>query len=121
LEVFSSGEPQTISWEATESLSCDDCLNPVLNPLNTSVYTLTVTSQDDCVTAVASVDMLQIHSRWGELLFETQDLALNDELKGWDGFYKGKKMNPGVYVWQAKITFIDGESLMYSGDVTLVE
>ena len=158
LEVFSSGVPQTISWETTEPLSCDDCLNPVLNPLNTSVYTLTVTSQDDCVTtidldvrvikdryvfipnvfspnsdnlndqftvfgnqAVANVDMLQIYSRWGELLFETKDLALNDELKGWDGFYKGRKMNPGVYIWQAKITFIDGESLMYSGDVTLVE
>ena len=71
--------------------------------------------------AVANVDILQIYSRWGELLFETQDLALNDELNGWDGYYKGRKMNPGVYVWQAKITFIDGESLMYSGDVTLME
>ncbi len=158
LEVFSSGTPQTITWEAAEGLSCDDCLEVELNPLNNSEYTLTVTSQDDCVTivdlnvmvikdryifipnvfspnldglndeftifgnqAVSKVDFFQVFSRWGELLYEAHDTALNDELLGWDGYHRGRKMNPGVYVWQAKISFIDGESLMYSGDVTLME
>lgn len=158
LEIFSSGTPQTITWETAEGLSCEDCLEVALNPIDNSVYTLTVTSMDDCATtidlnvtvnkdrhvfipnifspnsdglndqftvfgnlAVANVDFLQVYSRWGELLFETFDMVLNDERKGWNGYHRGKKMNPGVYIWQAKITFIDGESLMYSGDVTLME
>jgi len=158
LDIFSSGTPQTITWEGGEGLSCEDCLDVTLNPLSNSNYTLTVTSIDDCITtvdlnvmvikdryvfipnvfspnldglndqftiygnpAIDKVDVLQVFSRWGELLFETHDLAANDELLGWDGYYRGKKMKPGVYVWQAKISFIDGESLMYSGDVTLME
>lgn len=71
--------------------------------------------------AAANVDVLQIYSRWGELLYETYDLALNDELKGWDGYHQGQKMNPGAFVWLARISFIDGERVVYSGDLTLVE
>jgi len=65
--------------------------------------------------------VLQIYSRWGELLYETHDLVMNEELKGWDGRHRGQKMNPGVFVWLAKISFIDGERVVYSGDVTIVE
>jgi len=158
LDISSSGTPQTISWEESGGISCNDCLDPTLNPVLTSTYTLTVTSADNCETtaqltvrvsedryifipnvfspnldglndgftvfggpSIANVDVLQVFSRWGELLFETNNLELNDELKGWDGFHNGQKMNPGVYVWMAKVTFIDGESKVYSGDVTLME
>jgi len=71
--------------------------------------------------SVSNVDVLQIYSRWGELLYETHDLVLNEERKGWDGYHQGQKMNPGVFVWLAKISFIDGERVVYSGDLTLVE
>jgi gliding motility-associated-like protein len=36
---------------------------------------------------------MRIFDRWGELLFESQDLS-----DGWDGFYKGKKVQNDVYV-----------------------
>ena len=158
LEVFSSGNPKIIIWDAAEGLSCDDCLEVLLNPVNSSTYTLTVTSEDDCITAIdlnvivlkdryvfipnvfspnldglndqftifgnqaiANVELFQVYARSGELVFESHDLEINDEFKGWDGYYRGEKMNPGVYLWQAKINFIDGESFMYSGDVTLIE
>lgn len=158
LDISSSGVPQTISWEEIEGISCTDCLEVTLSPVVSSIYTLTVTSLDNCSTTVqlnvnvskdryifipnvfspnldglndgftvfggpsiANVEVLQIFSRWGELLFETNNLELNNELKGWDGYHNGRKMNPGVYVWMAKVTFIDGETKVYSGDVLLAE
>lgn len=36
-----------------------------------------------------------IFNRWGELIFESDDLQ-----KGWDGKYKGKLVEAGVYVWK---------------------
>ena len=68
---------------------------------------------------VSSVDYFRIYSRWGELLYETTDLLINDTSKGWDGRFKGQNMNPGVYIWTAKVAFIDGKVIDYSGDVLL--
>lgn len=39
---------------------------------------------------------MQIYSRWGELLFETNDL-----FEGWDGTFKGEPCHDGVYIWIA--------------------
>ncbi len=37
-----------ILWTNEESLECNDCLDPFARPVNSSSYTLTVTSEDDC-------------------------------------------------------------------------
>ncbi len=37
---------------------------------------------------------LRLFSRWGELLFET-----DDPVNGWDGRFNGKLMPPGYYLW----------------------
>jgi len=70
---------------------------------------------------VSSVDYFRIYSRWGELLYETSELPINDTTKGWDGTFKGQNMTPGVYIWMAKVAFIDGKVIDYSGDVLLSE
>jgi len=53
------------------------------------------------------------------LFLEATDLLINDTSKGWDGRFKGQNMNPGVYIWTAKVAFIDGKVIDYSGDVLL--
>jgi len=70
--------------------------------------------------AYTQVSNLSVFSRWGELLFETRDIAVNDMLSGWDGTHRGEPMPPGVYTWVAQIAFLDGERFTYAGDVTLV-
>jgi gliding motility-associated-like protein len=57
---------------------------------------------------------LQIYNRWGELLFETDDINI-----GWDGYYKGKLCKQDVYVYKAKGKFVNGKNFMRTGDVTL--
>jgi uncharacterized repeat protein (TIGR01451 family)/gliding motility-associated-like protein len=63
---------------------------------------------------------LQVFTRWGELVYDKQNLDLGDVSNGWDGAYRGKKMNPGVFIWYAKILYLDGETAERFGDVTLV-
>ena len=66
------------------------------------------------------LSLLSVYSRWGELLFEARDIAMDDMTAGWDGMYRGKPMPPGVYIWVAQVAFLDGEKVIYKGDVTLI-
>ncbi len=69
---------------------------------------------------VAEVAFLRVFDRWGQLVFERRGFAANDASAGWDGSLRGDKLNPAVYVWQAEILFIDGETEKWTGSVTLV-
>lgn len=53
---------------------------------------------------------LDIFNRWGELLFVTKDTKV-----GWDGYYKGKLCEQGVYVWKIRGTSLDGLNLEKAG------
>ncbi|MBL0315352.1 MAG: PKD domain-containing protein [Flavobacteriales bacterium] len=58
---------------------------------------------------------LQIFNKWGEMLFES-----NDVNRGWDGYYRGSLVKQDVYVWKVRATFVDGQNVEQSGDVTLI-
>lgn len=58
---------------------------------------------------------ISIYNRWGEKIFES-----NDVNKGWDGSYKGKKADPGVFVYHLHITCLDGQTFFKKGNITLI-
>ena len=62
----------------------------------------------------------KVFDRWGEKLFEANDFAPNDRTIGWDGYFKGKAMNPGVFVWIVEVEYLDGYTEVYKGNTTLV-
>lgn len=62
---------------------------------------------------------LEIYSRWGEMVYRHIGGA-NDESTGWDGTFRGDRVSPGVFVWRAEILFVDGVTLNYDGDVTVL-
>jgi len=39
---------------------------------------------------------------------------------GWDGMFKGQKMQPAVFAYMAYVLFDDGLVKLYKGDVTLM-
>jgi gliding motility-associated-like protein len=57
----------------------------------------------------------KVYNRWGNLVFESSDVS-----HGWDGRYKNKDCPEGVYFYVAEVTFVDGNSVVKKGNVTLV-
>ncbi|HTD39423.1 MAG TPA: gliding motility-associated C-terminal domain-containing protein, partial [Mucilaginibacter sp.] len=53
---------------------------------------------------------MQIFNNFGQLVWETTKLD-NDgaPVEGWDGTYKGKIVEQGVYIWQITATLLNGE------------
>ena len=58
---------------------------------------------------------LQIFSRWGELVFETDDPS-----GFWNGRFKNEPLGVGVYVWVAEYSNSVGETVQIYGDVMLL-
>jgi gliding motility-associated-like protein len=58
---------------------------------------------------------LQIFSRWGLLMFETNDIS-----EGWDGFYQGEKAPEGAYVYVARGVGYNGMPYVIKGTLTLM-
>ncbi len=58
-----------------------------------------------------------VYNRWGEKVFETTNVDLNE---CWDGTYKDKPLNTGVFVYKLLVTLIDGTQVEESGNVTLI-
>jgi gliding motility-associated-like protein len=70
-------------------------------------------------SAVRITDM-KIFNRWGSLVFQTQNIPLDTPTLGWNGLFNGDPLNPDVFAFFVKILFVDGEEIMYTGDVTIV-
>lgn len=70
--------------------------------------------------AVQELLTVQIFSRWGELVFEGNNLPVNIEGVGWDGTFNGERMGSGVFVYIVEALFIDGAIAFYKGDITLL-
>ncbi len=71
---------------------------------------------------VEEITSYQVYSRWGELVSSnsTPISPLQGENQLWDGFFGGKAMNPGVFVYSIDVKFIDGQEFTYRGDITLM-
>ncbi len=58
---------------------------------------------------------MQIFNRWGTLIFETFDIN-----RPWNGYYKGKLCQQGVYVWLVEGKYANGRPYKKAGDITLL-
>jgi gliding motility-associated-like protein len=58
---------------------------------------------------------LIIYNRWGELVFETDNVN-----QGWDGYCGSIRCTEGVYVWQVKVRYSNNTQEVLVGDVTLL-
>lgn len=69
---------------------------------------------------IVQINQLLIFDRWGNQVFQAQNIAPNDLAGGWDGTFKGQPAQSGVYIYYAEVAFSDGVDIQYSGDVTLM-
>jgi gliding motility-associated-like protein len=71
---------------------------------------------DESATVIRA---LKVFDRWGNLVFDGRDLPPGEEALGWDGTFRGQRMNAGVYVYFAEVEFLDGISVIEKGDLLL--
>lgn len=146
-----------VLWRADTGLSCYNCITPIAAPTNPTIYSVTVSSIDDCTATdsvliqilkvrdvyvpnafspnqdglndilfinaepeVNNIQSFSIYSRWGEQVFLQENFTPNDIANGWDGRIANELLERGIFIWQAVIDFIDGETLVYTGDVALI-
>ena len=58
---------------------------------------------------------LEIFNKWGIIIFESKDISI-----GWDGYYKEKLVNEGVYVWKVTGKLNNGKEFKKVGTVILL-
>jgi len=58
---------------------------------------------------------LQIFNRAGVLIFQSNEINT-----GWNGYYKGKLVMQGVYVWYVEGKYANGKPFKKKGDITLL-
>ncbi len=66
------------------------------------------------------ISLMEIYTRWGELVFRKTHFQPNDPTQGWDGRFRETTLNPGVYVYRIEIEYGDGLKENLAGDVTIV-
>lgn len=80
--------------------------------------------------SIKYVELLEVYDRWGNLVYQGIDnrlegqgglLITNDYNNGWDGRFRGRFVNPGVFTWRAQVRFIDDEVINYAGDLTVID
>lgn len=82
---------------------------------------------------IVEIRDFMIFDRWGEVLHNGSQrpdgnavngngsgFLPNDPSFGWDGFLKGKPLNPQVCVYTATVEFTDGEVVVYKGDFVIM-
>ena len=69
---------------------------------------------------VVEVEQFEVFNRWGEQVFARTAFAPNDPQYGWDGQFRGRALNTGVYVYQIIVRLRNGDRRMVKGDITLL-
>ncbi|MDF2435989.1 MAG: large protein [Bacteroidota bacterium] len=64
---------------------------------------------------IKELKSFQIYNRWGELVFESNDIEL-----GWNGLYKGILQNNDVYVYKVRATSWADKELTKEGHINLL-
>jgi gliding motility-associated-like protein len=148
VQIFSQAS-NAVTWTPTNDLSCSNCNNPIASPKETTRYCASTTENGcidtSCVTVIVDLTcgdifmpsafspngdgendcyqplgncidevLFRIYSRWGEVIFET-----TDKNACWDGSFKGKDLNTGVYTYTVSAKLYNGEEVELKGNVSL--
>ena len=70
---------------------------------------------------ILSIRQFQVINRWGDLLYQATNFQPNDPQYSWDGTYNGQPLNAQVLAYFVEMEFINGEVVVFKGDVTLVD
>lgn len=150
LLIRSDNAELNYSWEPNTNISCTDCFNPIVRPLESRVYTLTIS--DTCGTQVIEfpievlVDFyLELpgaftpngdrnndifvyeHRNIGEIDFKIYNrwgnmvFESNTLGDGWDGVFQGGEQNIDTYTYYIRAKTVHGYEFEKKGSFVLMK
>jgi gliding motility-associated-like protein len=69
---------------------------------------------------IDKIRSFRVYNRWGELLFDRENILPNDASNAWDGTFKGEKPLPDVFVWVVDAVCENGTVINKKGSVTII-
>ena len=66
------------------------------------------------------IKTMRLFNRWGEVVYEKSNFMPNDASAGWDGTYRGQKLNTDVFVYTVEIICDNSSTLIFKGNVALI-
>lgn len=100
-----------------EEIAADIYVNNIISINNTTNNILFAQANNSNQIEITS---LSIYDRWGNLIYYSQQLEINNMNSGWNGLYHSEKVNPGVYVY--KLDYKNkGEDQIKVGTVTVID
>ena len=72
-------------------------------------------------SGIFTIKKIKVFSRWGEVVFEKDNFTANDASKGWNGTFKGRQLNPDVFVYMVEVVCDNNEALTFKGNVALLK
>ena len=106
-----SGCSGQFSITVVVDLLCGDLFVPNMFSPNSDLNNDMLCVYGSCISELN----YSVYNRWGELVFKTESVETC-----WDGYYKGKLLNTGVYVYKLSAILFDGTVVEESGNITLV-
>ncbi len=143
----SSTTPGTYIWSPSEYLSCTNCLNPIANPDQNFIYTVTYTDVNGCQASdfvnlfydgVVYVPNTFTPDEYFNSFFQAKGgniktfkmmifnrwgeliYTMNSLEESWDGNYNGKKCQDGTYTWKLTYTDFNSHTKELVGHVNLL-
>lgn len=96
-----------------KEISIPNAFTPNSDGFN-DTFTLLGGGPDDRITS------LQIYTRWGKMVFEANNIPLDNPDLGWNGIYKGKRLQADVFIYRAVVAMGDGTEQDFVGDIMLI-
>ncbi len=63
---------------------------------------------------------MAIYNRWGELVYEGNNIQPNNPGQGWDGTFRGEIVAPDVFMYVVEVECTAGELFKLKGDISIV-
>jgi gliding motility-associated-like protein len=140
----------TYTWDPDDYVVCETCNATTASPPVDMVYNVTLVDVNGCratdsvrvfvnfIEAIGVADVFSpngdgqndilyvqgfgleamtfiIYNKYGEKVFESQTQAI-----GWDGTFRGKDENPGVFTWTVEYQYVNGKTGNIKGNTTLL-
>ncbi|MBD3636137.1 MAG: PKD domain-containing protein [Crocinitomicaceae bacterium] len=142
--------PGSYLWSPSEFVDCDTCAVTTASPYLSTIYTVALTDLNGCtgydsvdvqVNFIEGIDVpsafspngdgnndvlyvkgigietmiFTVYNRYGQKVFESDDQNI-----GWDGTFRGRDENSGVFTWMLEYNLVNGATGMLKGNTTLI-